>query len=131
MFGWLSTLAGSSGLSALADRAEKIYDEVNYSPEEQDAFNLKKQELRLEFERAVNKQSLPRAKIRRNLALLVAIPYILTAVIKSIIEFLSALGIIPLVDLSSVNSTLELYTVPFTSVIFFYYGQHIVDRLKK
>lgn len=131
MFGWLGTLAGSSGLAALADRAEKIYDEANYSAEEENAFNLKRQELGLELERAINTQSLPRAKIRRNLALLVAIPYIATAVIKSIIEFLSALGIIPLVDLSSVNSTLDLYTFPFTSVIFFYYGQHIVDRLKK
>jgi len=125
MFSWFA------GKSDLLDKAAAGIDALILTDEERITYNLKRQEAFLELEKEVNKQSMPRALTRRYLALLVTIPYILAVIIKSAIEFLSALAIIPLVDLSNVASTLELYTTPFSCIIIFYFGTHIVDRIKK
>tara|TARA_R110002020_G_scaffold13283_6_gene48129 strand:- start:7792 stop:8178 length:387 start_codon:yes stop_codon:yes gene_type:complete len=128
MFGWLSKLAGKSDL---LDKAAAGIDALVLTDEERIKYNLKKQELYLELEKEVNKQCLPRALTRRYIALLVTIPYIVIVVIKCLIEFAGAFGIINPVDLSSVNITLEALTMPFTSIIIFYYGTHVLSAIKK
>ena len=128
MFKWFSKLAGKSDL---LDKAAAGIDALVLTKEERVQYNLKKQELYLELEKEVNKQCLPRALTRRYIALMVTIPYIAIVVIKCLIEFASAFGIINTVDLSSVNATLEALTMPFTSIIIFYYGTHVLSAVKK
>ena len=128
MFGWVSKLAGKSDL---LDKAAAGIDALVLTDEERVKYNIKKQELYLELEKEVNKQCLPRALTRRYIALMVTIPYIAIVVIKCLIEFASAFGIINTVDLSSVNATLEALTMPFTSIIIFYYGTHVLSAIKK
>ena len=128
MFGWFSKLAGKSDL---LDKVATGVDALILTDEERIKYNLKKQELYLKLEEEVNKQCLPRALTRRYIALMVTIPYIVIVVIKCIIEFASAFGIINAVDLSSVNVTLEALTMPFTSIIIFYYGTHVLSAIKK
>ena len=129
MFGWFSKLAGKSDL---LDKVATGIDALVLTKEERVKYNLKKQELYLELEKEVNKQCLPRALTRRYIALMVTIAYIAIAVIKCLVEFAIAFGIINnAVDLSSVNITLEALTMPFTSIIIFYYGTHVLSAIKK
>jgi len=128
MFGLFSKLAGKSDL---LDRAAAGIDALVLTDEERVKYNLERQKLYLELEKEVNKQCLPRALTRRYIALMVTIPYIVIVVIKCLVEFASAFGIISAVDLSSVNVTLEALTMPFTSIIIFYYGTHVLSALKK
>lgn len=128
MFKWFSKLAGKSDL---LDKAATVVDALILTDEERIKYNIKKQELYLKLEEEVNKQCLPRALTRRYIALMVTIPYIIIVVIKCLIEFASAFGIINAVDLSSVNITLEALTMPFTSIIIFYYGTHVLSAIKK
>ncbi len=128
MFGLFSTLAGKSDL---LDKAAAGLDALVLTDEERVKYNLKRQELYLKLEEEVNKQCLPRALTRRYIALTVTIPYIAIVVIKCLIEFASAFGIINAVDLNSVNITLEALTMPFTSIIIFYYGTHVLSAIKK
>jgi hypothetical protein len=127
-FGWFSKLAGKSDL---LDKAAAGLDALVLTDEERVKYNIKRQELYLKLEEEANKQCLPRALTRRYIALMVTIPYILIVAIKCLIEFLSAFGIINTVDLSSVNVTLEALTMPFTSIIIFYYGTHVLSAIKK
>lgn len=128
MFGWFSKLAGKSDL---LDKLATGVDALVLTDEEKVKYNLKRQELLLKLEEEVNKQCLPRALTRRYIALMVTIPYIAIVVIKCLVEFASAFGIIDTVDLSSVNVTLEALTMPFTSIIIFYYGTHVLSAIKK
>jgi hypothetical protein len=128
MFGWFSKLAGKSDL---LDKVATGVDALILTDEERVKYNLKKQELYLELEKEVNKQCLPRALTRRYIALIITIPYITIVIIKCLIEFASAFGIINAVDLNSVNITLEALTMPFTSIIIFYYGTHVLSAIKK
>ena len=128
MLGLFSKLAGKSDL---LDKAASGIDALILTDEERVKYNIKKQELYLELEKEVNKQCLPRALTRRYIALMVTIPYILIVVIKCFVEFASAFGIIDTVDLSSVNVTLEALTMPFTSIIIFYYGTHVLSAIRK
>ncbi len=128
MLGWFSKLAGKSDL---LDKVATGVDSLVLTDEERIKYNLKRQEIYLELEKEVNKQCLPRALTRRYIALMVTIPYIVIVVIKCLIEFASAFGIINAVDLSSVNVTLEALTMPFTSIIIFYYGTHVLSAIKK
>tara|TARA_R110002020_G_scaffold444120_2_gene655474 strand:- start:1729 stop:2115 length:387 start_codon:yes stop_codon:yes gene_type:complete len=128
MLGWLSKLAGKSDL---LDKVATGIDALILTDEERVKYNQKKQELYLELEKEVNKQCLPRALTRRYIALMVTIPYIVIVVIKCLVEFASAFGIINAADLSSVNVTLEALTIPFTSIIIFYYGTHVLSAIKK
>jgi hypothetical protein len=128
MLGLFSKLAGKSDL---LDKAASGIDALILTDEERVKYNIKKQELYLELEKEVNKQCLPRALTRRYIALMVTIPYILIVVIKCFVEFASAFGIINAVDLSSVNVTLEALTMPFTSIIIFYYGTHVLSAIRK
>ncbi len=127
MFGWFSKLAGKSDL---LNKAASGIDALVLTDEERVKYNLKRQELYLKLEEEVNKQCLPRALTRRYIALMVTIPYIVIVVIKCMIEFASAFGIIDAVDLNSVNVTLEALTMPFTSIIIFYYGTHVLSAVK-
>jgi hypothetical protein len=128
MLGLFSKLAGKSDL---LDKAASGIDALILTDEERVKYNIKKQELYLELEKEVNKQCLPRALTRRYIALMVTIPYIAIVVIKCLVEFASAFGIIDTVDLSSVNVTLEALTMPFTSIIIFYYGTHVLSAIRK
>ncbi len=128
MFGLFSKLSGKSDL---LDKAAAGLDALVLTDEERVKYNLKRQELYLKLEEEVNKQCLPRALTRRYIALTVTIPYIAIVVIKCLIEFASAFGIINAVDLNSVNITLEALTMPFTSIIIFYYGTHVLSAIKK
>ncbi len=127
MFGWFSKLAGKSDL---LDKAAAGLDALILTDEERVKYNLKRQELYLQIEEEVNKQCLPRALTRRYIALIITIPYIFIVTIKCLIEFASGFGIINAVDLSSVNVTLEALTMPFTSIIIFYYGTHVLSAVK-
>lgn len=128
MSGWFSKLAGKSNL---LDKAAAGIDALVLTDEERIKYNHKKQELYLELEKEVNKQSTPRALTRRYLTLLVAIPYISLTTIACIIEFLAALGIINPVQLSSVDSLLEWMALAFMSAVIFYFGTQAIDKFKK
>ena len=128
MFGWVSKLAGKSDL---LDKAAAGIDALVLTDEERVKYNIKKQELYLELEKEVNKQSMPRALTRRYLTLLIAVPYVSLTTIACIIEFLAALGVIDSVQLSNVDSLLEWMALAFMSAVIFYFGTQAVDKFKK